>query len=88
MAPAPGPLVRTRLIKGKHMKHKRSAWIVAVAAFSLLPSPSLLNSQESHHYKLVDIGTLGGPVGYGSINGGGPEFLFQTLNGDIVIHKR
>ena len=25
---------------------------------------------------------------YGSINGGGPEFLFQTLNGDILIHKK
>ena len=25
---------------------------------------------------------------YGSINGGGPEFLFQTMNGDILIHKK
>jgi hypothetical protein len=25
---------------------------------------------------------------YGSINGGGPEYLFQTLNGDILIHKK
>ena len=25
---------------------------------------------------------------YGSINGGGPEFLFQTFNGDILIHKK
>lgn len=24
----------------------------------------------------------------GSINGGGPEFLFQTMNGDILIHKK
>jgi DUF4097 and DUF4098 domain-containing protein YvlB len=25
---------------------------------------------------------------YGSINGGGPEFRFETLNGNIVIHKK
>jgi hypothetical protein len=25
---------------------------------------------------------------YGSINGGGPEYLFQTLNGRILIHKK
>jgi hypothetical protein len=24
---------------------------------------------------------------YGSINGGGPEYLFQTMNGTILIHK-
>lgn len=24
----------------------------------------------------------------GSINGGGPEYLFQTMNGNIVIHKK
>jgi len=25
---------------------------------------------------------------YGSINGGGPEYTFQTMNGDILIHKK
>lgn len=25
---------------------------------------------------------------YGSINGGGPEYLFQTMNGTILIHKK
>jgi|SRR5579863_2960323 len=25
---------------------------------------------------------------YGSINGGGPEYSFQTMNGTILIHKR
>jgi hypothetical protein len=25
---------------------------------------------------------------YGAINGGGPEYLFQTMNGDILIHKK
>jgi hypothetical protein len=25
---------------------------------------------------------------YGSINGGGPEFRFETMNGTILIHKK
>ena len=25
---------------------------------------------------------------FGTINGGGPEYLFQTMNGSIVIHKK
>ncbi len=25
---------------------------------------------------------------YGTINGGGPEYLFQTMNGSILIHKK
>jgi hypothetical protein len=25
---------------------------------------------------------------YGTINGGGPEYLFQTMNGNILIHKK
>jgi hypothetical protein len=25
---------------------------------------------------------------FGSINGGGPEYLFQTMNGTILIHKK
>ncbi|HWE50812.1 MAG TPA: DUF4097 family beta strand repeat-containing protein [Bryobacteraceae bacterium] len=25
---------------------------------------------------------------YGSINGGGPEYVFQTMNGEILIHKK
>ncbi|HYA16547.1 MAG TPA: DUF4097 family beta strand repeat-containing protein [Bryobacteraceae bacterium] len=25
---------------------------------------------------------------YGTINGGGPEYLFQTMNGEILIHKK
>lgn len=25
---------------------------------------------------------------YGSINGGGPEYLFQTMNGEILLHKK
>jgi hypothetical protein len=25
---------------------------------------------------------------YGSVNGGGPEYRFETLNGTILIHKK
>jgi hypothetical protein len=25
---------------------------------------------------------------YGSINGGGPEYRFETMNGNILIHKK
>jgi DUF4097 and DUF4098 domain-containing protein YvlB len=25
---------------------------------------------------------------YGSINGGGPEYRFETMNGSILIHKK
>ncbi|HWD98616.1 MAG TPA: hypothetical protein VG345_06255, partial [Bryobacteraceae bacterium] len=25
---------------------------------------------------------------FGTINGGGPEYLFQTMNGSILIHKK
>jgi hypothetical protein len=25
---------------------------------------------------------------YGSINGGGPDFRFETMNGSIMIHKK
>ena len=25
---------------------------------------------------------------YGSVNGGGPEYVFQTMNGEILIHKK
>ncbi len=34
-----------------------------------------------HHYKLIDLGTLGGPHSYGSVNGDG----FQLLNNSGVV---
>jgi probable HAF family extracellular repeat protein len=39
------------------------------------------NKKEHHHYKLVDLGTLGGPHSYGSVNGDG----FQLLNNSGVV---
>src|SRR5260370_6336463 len=36
---------------------------------------------QHHHYKIIDLGTLGGPHSYGSINGDG----FQLLNNAGVV---
>ncbi len=35
------------------------------------------HSQKPHHYRLVDLGTLGGPISYGSVNGDGARLLNQ-----------
>jgi probable HAF family extracellular repeat protein len=39
------------------------------------------SKKEHHHYKLIDLGTLGGPHSYGSVNGDG----FQLLNNSGVV---
>ena len=44
---------------------------------------AIQKSKKSNVYRVnVDKWT------YGTINGGGPELLFKTLNGDIIIRKR
>jgi len=61
------------------MKTKLTACLTAIA-FALLALPMRLEAQEPH-YKLVDLGTLGGPHSYGSINGDG----FALLNNSGVV---
>jgi probable HAF family extracellular repeat protein len=39
------------------------------------------HNPKHHHYKLIDIGTFGGPHSYGSVNGDG----FQLLNNSGVV---
>jgi len=39
------------------------------------------SKKEHHHYTLIDLGTLGGPHSYGSVNGDG----FQLLNNAGVV---
>jgi probable HAF family extracellular repeat protein len=56
------------------------ARLTASAVFIALTIPVPVVAQH-HHYKLIDIGTLGGPIGYGSVNGDG----FRLLNNSGAI---
>ena len=62
------------------MKSKTLTCITAITLFAALALPARLAAQEHHeehlHYKLIDLGTLGGPHSHGSVNGDG----FQLLN--------
>lgn len=68
--------------EGEHMK---TIWVYLIGIIIILAEimlhPGQLNAQQIR-YKLVDLGTLGGPIGYGSVNGDG----FQLLNnsGSVV----
>ncbi len=54
--------------------------LIAVVLFAALAGPAQLAAQHKR-YKLVDLGTLGGPHSYGSVNGDG----FQLLNNSGVV---
>jgi probable HAF family extracellular repeat protein len=53
----------------------------AATFLAALTLPARLNAQQHTRYKLIDMGTLGGPHSYGSVNGDG----FQLLNGSGVV---
>jgi len=58
--------------------------LIALTLFAALAAPAHLAAQETAkqpHYKLIDLGTLGGPHSYGSVNGDG----FQLLNNSGVV---
>jgi probable HAF family extracellular repeat protein len=68
----------------------RTLFINAVTLFAAIATPTRLTAQESQwqeanrgqtRYKLIDLGTLGGPHSYGSVNGDG----FQLLNNAGVV---
>jgi probable HAF family extracellular repeat protein len=62
------------------LTRKQFTWTLLAA----LAAPALLAAQEpakQPHYKLIDLGTLGGPHSYGSVNGDG----FQLLNNSGVV---
>ena len=64
------------------MKSKRLAPIILTLLAALaLPFVSSAQDNKHHHYKLIDLGTLGGPHSYGSVNGNG----FSLLNNSGVV---
>jgi probable HAF family extracellular repeat protein len=62
------------------MKLSISILVSATLLFATLVSPDQLAAQRTR-YKLIDLGTLGGPHSYGSVNGDG----FQLLNNSGVV---
>jgi probable HAF family extracellular repeat protein len=66
------------------MNLSRKMQLIAVTLIAALAVPVLVFAQapEKHpRYKLIDLGTLGGPHSYGSVNGDG----FQLLNNSGVV---
>src|SRR6516164_9697147 len=46
------------------MKRYRITSIISIAALPALVIPGRLPAQQHHHYKLIDIGTFGGPASF------------------------
>jgi probable HAF family extracellular repeat protein len=68
------------------MKITRSLCFMAASfAAAAIPSPTAAQEQQGHkqhhHYKLIDLGTLGGPAAYRSFNAPG----YQIINDDGVV---
>jgi len=59
-----------------HVKSRKWFGIIATISLTALALGRPATAQQHHHYKLVDIGTLGGPQSF--VNGGGG--LTQILN--------
>jgi len=72
------------------MKCYRQTCIAVITLLAALEMPLGLAGQDEsahakkaqhHHYKFIDMGTLGGPHSYGSINGDG----YSLLNNSGVV---
>jgi len=59
------------------MKRNLAVAILVSALFAVVTTSTLLFAQARKHprYKVVDLGTLGGPISYGSVNGDGGRLL-------------
>jgi probable HAF family extracellular repeat protein len=72
------------------MKYRTLSLAISIALATALTIPLGLAAQDAaaqtdstthHHYKFVDLGTLGGPHSYGAVNGDG----FSLLNNSGVV---
>ena len=63
------------------MKTRSRSLILITTLFALALPVSGTAAQKHHHYKLVDLGTFGGPTAYGSISGAG----YPLINNSGVI---
>jgi probable HAF family extracellular repeat protein len=57
------------------VKSKLMTCITAITLFAALAIPVQLAAQEHNHYKLIDMGTLGGPSAYKSVNAPGYQII-------------
>lgn len=59
------------------MKNRGLAMSSLAVALMVVTTPVFLSAQQGKHvrYRLVDLGTLGGPISYGSVNGDGGRLL-------------
>ena len=65
------------------MKFERLMWIAAVAVFAVLAIPAQLAAQHTT-YKLIDMGTLGGPASYLTEPGAGRGELVLNSRGELA----
>ncbi len=69
-------------MNSSHKKHLIAPTLLAALALAIPAQLAAQGSAKEHiRYKLIDLGTLGGPHSYGSVNGEG----FQLLNDAGVI---
>ena len=74
------------------MKSAKLVCITAIALFAAIASPAGIaaqdnhNSDKHHHYKLIDVGTFGGPVSYinNDPSGGGGASGILNPHGSVV----